>query len=1175
VSRLTFAALALLAPFGLHAAGIADLGQHRLDRVGNTKVLAGPPLPGAGAGPASKAAAAPTATAADGVVIEMVTRYTRDAKGRIIRVDYPDGSFRTTEYSPTGKPAKECDALARCVERIYDARDADTEIRYADGTREATAYDPNGNVIARTSRAGRTTKYVYDAADRLTETILPDATPAADDDNPRTRLVYDRAGQVVAHIDARGKRTDISYDAAGRRTSVTDPLGNTTRTEYDAAGRRTATVDALGHRTEYVTDAAGRLIETIYHDGSSIRAEYDAVNQLVAKIDATGKRTAFQYDPLGRLVGVPMAVGTSDAATTTYRFDEVGNKLAQTDAEGRVTRWSHDNAGRVLSRTLPGGQREVMQYDIVGNLIAHKDFNGAITQFGYDAMNRRTSIDYPNSPDVTIEYARGESRPLRVTDGNGTTQYGYGPRGELTALEFPHGESIAYRYDAAGNRTELTTAFQHLRFAYDDVNRLTAVTDDRGTTQFEYDAVGNRTAMLRPNGVRTTYAYDALNRLTGLTHTALSGDLLFSVSYTLNPAGLRIRAEERDASGVLQTVSYTYDALNRLVAESIIHRDAGRTRTSGWSYDKVGNRTAQTLLIGGTLITTHYTYDANDRLLTEVTGSVTTSYTYDANGNTLTRNGPDGLVEYAYDDANRLVEMRSARGRYTYGYDSDGLRISETFLPANDTPVSTFYLLDKSQPFAQVIETHVQEGTGPRRLAATYTFGDDLIAQTSDAGTHYVLADGMGSTRLLVDQSGAVTDTFDFDAFGNELARTGNTSVAHLYRGEQYDPNLGFYYLRARYYDAKTGRFPTMDPFGGFDMDPPSLHKYLYAHADPIQNYDPSGRSILSALGTGIGYALTAWTVYSTIQVVGDFVSGERELSAKEIGIAALWAYAGSKLGPLGGRVVQTLRRSGCLGNSFTGDTLVETEAGPRRIDKIKVGERVLSRNMDTGENELRRVSAVMTSTKLTEIVVLTLETGSIIEATPEHLIFADGEWIQAQALLPGAVLAGADGSVRVSRVARTTREVAVFDLTVEENRNFFVAKDRVLVHNISPCEKAAQAIAKTLPKICTERFHCDDFVVELEKRLIKGVDGKPIKGKRLCVRATRSRYVGSLKHGQVSGNQNHFAVQVGELVFDNLNPDGIPYAEWANDLGVTEDIGVTVTPEEMTGDFNGCIPGK
>ena len=63
-----------------------------------------------------------------------------------------------------------------------------------------------------------------------------------------------------------------------------------------------------------------------------------------------------------------------------------------------------------------------------------------------------------------------------------------------------------------------------------------------------------------------------------------------------------------------------------------------------------------------------------------------------------------------------------------------------------------------------------------------------------------------------------------------------------FYRGEQYDPDLGLYYLRARYYNPATGRFMSRDPWSGNQFDPKTLHKYLYASGDPINISDPTGR---------------------------------------------------------------------------------------------------------------------------------------------------------------------------------------------------------------------------------------------------------------------------------------------------------------------------------------------
>ncbi len=59
-------------------------------------------------------------------------------------------------------------------------------------------------------------------------------------------------------------------------------------------------------------------------------------------------------------------------------------------------------------------------------------------------------------------------------------------------------------------------------------------------------------------------------------------------------------------------------------------------------------------------------------------------------------------------------------------------------------------------------------------------------------------------------------------------------------------------YLRARWYDATTGRFNRLDPFFGNLTDPQSLHKYAYVHGDPIQGIDPTGEFFgIAAIGVG------------------------------------------------------------------------------------------------------------------------------------------------------------------------------------------------------------------------------------------------------------------------------------------------------------------------------------
>jgi hypothetical protein len=86
--------------------------------------------------------------------------------------------------------------------------------------------------------------------------------------------------------------------------------------------------------------------------------------------------------------------------------------------------------------------------------------------------------------------------------------------------------------------------------------------------------------------------------------------------------------------------------------------------------------------------------------------------------------------------------------------------------------------------------------------------------------------------------------------------------------------------LRARYYDPTTGRFNRLDPFFGNLVDPLSLHKYAYAHNDPIDGTDPSGKFafipvLLTAMGIGglVGVAVGGYK-YGLKGIIPGFFGG-------------------------------------------------------------------------------------------------------------------------------------------------------------------------------------------------------------------------------------------------------------------------------------------------------------
>jgi RHS repeat-associated protein len=159
--------------------------------------------------------------------------------------------------------------------------------------------------------------------------------------------------------------------------------------------------------------------------------------------------------------------------------------------------------------------------------------------------------------------------------------------------------------------------------------------------------------------------------------------------------------------------------------------------------------------------------------------------------------------------------------------------------------VVTEYLVDTSGPLSQV----VVEGPTVGEVGALYVRGDDLLAVVRPAGgggggevVRYPHADGLGSVRALTDEAGAVTDRYDYEAFGQLAAREGTDPQPYLFAGESLDPNSGWYYNRARWMDPSVGRFGSVDPWLGNASDPTSLHRYSYAASDPTNRSDPSGR---------------------------------------------------------------------------------------------------------------------------------------------------------------------------------------------------------------------------------------------------------------------------------------------------------------------------------------------
>jgi RHS repeat-associated protein len=137
-----------------------------------------------------------------------------------------------------------------------------------------------------------------------------------------------------------------------------------------------------------------------------------------------------------------------------------------------------------------------------------------------------------------------------------------------------------------------------------------------------------------------------------------------------------------------------------------------------------------------------------------------------------------------------------------------------------------------------------------------------------------------------------------------------------FYRGEQYDSDLGLYYLRARYYNPATGRFMSRDSEDGITHEPRTLHKYLYAGGDPVNIVDPTGRMLdyttlsFKILTAAVAVTLVAVPTIEMLECIAEAVASAVPHSKPSIGPAHAgrcaiqhhdeWPYNIPKGNPLG-----------------------------------------------------------------------------------------------------------------------------------------------------------------------------------------------------------------------------------------------------------------------------------
>ncbi|MCI0633541.1 MAG: hypothetical protein L0206_06450, partial [Actinobacteria bacterium] len=444
-----------------------------------------------------------------------------DALGRRLWSEDALGNRTQTLWDARSNPVVSIDAESNLTARTFDSLDRLRIEMRPEGIAVSYSYDPAGRLLRYTDALGHTTTYEYDPLGRLTSITYPDSTDET--------YVYDATGNLTQITEPTGSVIAFAHDAAGRRTS---------RTVSPGAG-------VFGAVTEgYTLDGLGRMTQASSGPVTVTRS-YDSLSRLTAET-ALGRTLSYSYDDADSLasmsypslhevthgidaLGRPESIVSGGTPAATYDFRGVA-RVEGKELGGAVTgTTTFDPAGRILESSLAGaGGSTVFGERLSWNLRSLKTAQGRLDRnerglaFAHDGAGRLVlaashadpAAAFPNNTAVAPSALAGARDAFTFAYDAGENLFSRGERndGVSEALALPPDSSgrnrpasvagVPLAWDANGNLAEKG----NLRFAYDDRNRLTRVTDALGAeiARYEYDVFNRRLRTLRPGSTEET-----------------------------------------------------------------------------------------------------------------------------------------------------------------------------------------------------------------------------------------------------------------------------------------------------------------------------------------------------------------------------------------------------------------------------------------------------------------------------------------------------------------------------------------------------------------------------------------------------------------------------------------------------------------------------------------------
>jgi RHS repeat-associated protein len=556
--------------------------------------------------------------------------------------------------------------------------------------------------------------------------------------------------------------TNVAYDKNGHVTRQRDPNGVTTAYTYNAQGAplSRSVLGPDGHvlaTTQFAYNDRGDLVQSTDADGVVMHLDYDAIHRLIRITDAQGNRLERRLDSSGKLTQVQVIDAQGNVIRTnaqTYntlgQLATVIDGLNHTVFDARADN-SYDADGNLLHSTDGLGIQRQQSYDALNRLIvqldnAHGTDNAtADTQstFAYDTADALAGVSDPDGLPTTYERnGLGQITATQSPD-TGTTRLTYDDGGRVHTRTNAKGITSTYSYDGIGRLIGISypEATQNLAYHYDEADSTTGCASSY--------PVGQLTRIVQGD-IATVYCYDAQGRITRkqqITKTATD-----TTAYTSTPAGRVNGITYPDDS----QVSYTRDSNGHISGMQVVpHDGSAREVVSHVTYQPFGPIASYTLGNGQTITRT---YDASGQLTDIASPALNLHYTRNAMGEVTGINDGNASRSYDYDALYRLTAAHDATGNMleSYTYNKTGDRTSKT---GNGLATGDY---------GYQANTHWLTSTG--NTARSYDETGNTTA-LSDAGSQLGFGYDDAGRMTVVQRDGNTIATYVYDGLGQRIGK--------------------------------------------------------------------------------------------------------------------------------------------------------------------------------------------------------------------------------------------------------------------------------------------------------------------------------------------------------------------------------------------------------------------